>query len=250
VLSPSPEPQPDAVALPSRPVPAERVGAAMEVLLCSGFPTQILLIGVLTAVGLNLRPDDSLASPAFVFTLSLLDTVLVVGLVFLFLIIHGESPRAVLLGDRPVLHEILAGIALFPIVFVVAVLLLGAILTLAPRLHNVPVNPLENMLQNREDAAMFAFVVMVAGGLREEIQRGFILHRFERFLGGGATGVVVYSGLFGLGHIYQGWDASLTVAVLGALWGSIYLIRRSIIAPMVSHAGFNLAQLVKYIAMH
>ena len=134
--------------------------------------------------------------------------------------------------------------------FVVAVLLLGAILTLAPRLHNVPVNPLENMLQNREHAAMFAFVVMVAGGVREEIQRGFILHRFEGFLGGGAAGVVVYSGLFGLGHIDQGWDASLTVAVLGALWGSIYLIRRSIIAPMVSHAGFNLAQLVKYIAMH
>jgi hypothetical protein len=53
---------------------------------------------------------------------------------------------------------------------------------------------------------------------------GFILHRFERFLGGGATGIVVYSGLFGLGHMYQGWDASLTVAVLGALWGSIYLI--------------------------
>jgi hypothetical protein len=76
----------------------------MEVLLCSGFPHQLLLIGVLTAAGLNLRTDDSLGSPAFVFTLSLLDTVLVVGLVFLFLIIHGESPRAVLLGDRPVLH--------------------------------------------------------------------------------------------------------------------------------------------------
>jgi hypothetical protein len=29
----------------------------------------------------------------------------------------------------------------------------------------VPVNPLENMLQNREHAAMFAFVVMVAGGV-------------------------------------------------------------------------------------
>jgi hypothetical protein len=26
--------------------------------------------------------------------------------------------------------------------------------------------------------------------------------------------------------------------------------RRSIIAPMVSHAGFNLAQLVKYLAVH
>ena len=35
------------------------------------------------------------------------------------------------------------------------------------------------------DAAIFALVVMIAGGVREEIQRGFVLHRFEQYLGGG-----------------------------------------------------------------
>ena len=35
-------------------------------------------------------------------------------------------------------------------------------------------------------------------------------------------------------------------ALLGAIWGAIYLTRRSIVAPMVSHAGFNLGQVVKY----
>ena len=90
---------------------------------------------------------------------------------------------------------------------------------------------------------------MVAGGVREEIQRGFILHRFSQYLGGGAVGVVVHSALFGLGHVDQGWDATLAVGTLGAIWGTIYLMRRSIIAPMVSHAGFNLAQLVKFMAL-
>ena len=62
-------------------------------------------------------------------------------------------------------------------------------------------------------------------------------------------GVIVHSALFGLGHVDQGWDAAITVGTLGAIWGTIYLVRRSIIAPMVSHAGFNLAQLVKFMAL-
>jgi membrane protease YdiL (CAAX protease family) len=123
------------------------------------------------------------------------------------------------------------------------------IFTLAPQLHNVPRNPLEDMLQNRGDAVMFGVVAMIAGGVREEIQRGFILHRFSQYLGGGWVGVMLYSVLFGLGHLDQGWDAAIAVATLGAIWGTIYLTRRSIIAPMVSHAGFNLTQLIKFVAL-
>jgi len=79
------------------------------------------------------------------------------------------------------------------------------------------------------------------------VQRGFILHRFSQYLGGGAAGIVVFSVLFGFGHIDQGIDAAIATGLLGAAWGGIYLLRRSIIAPMVSHAGFNLLQLVKYV---
>jgi len=37
--------------------------------------------------------------------------------------------------------------------------------------------------------------------------------------------------------------------MLGAIWGCLYLVRRSIVAPMVSHAGFNLLQLIKFISL-
>ena len=60
---------------------------------------------------------------------------------------------------------------------------------------------------------------MIAGGVREEIQRGFVLRRFEQYLGGGAIGLVVFSVLFGLGHLEQGRDVALATAVLGAFWG-------------------------------
>jgi membrane protease YdiL (CAAX protease family) len=240
----------DPLAAPAAPVPrilfVHRIGALAEIVLCSGFPTQVFLAGLLAAGGLPIRTDAGQLSPTFVATLSILDTVLVVGLAFFFLHAHRERPRDVLLGARPVGREMLLGLGLLPLVFMLLLLVLGAILTFAPWMHNVPRNPLEDMLQNRRDAIMFGVVAMIAGGVREEIQRGFILHRFDQFLGGGLVGIVIYSALFGLGHIEQGIDASIAIAVLGAVWGAVYLARRSIVAPMVSHALFNLAQLVKY----
>jgi membrane protease YdiL (CAAX protease family) len=252
VLDPALEP------LPSPPLPdpppepitiAHRLGALIEVILCTGFPTQIFLISVMTLAGMRLEIEPGRWSTAFVSTLSLLDTVFVIGLVVFFIKAHRERVRDVLLGSRRVLSEIVLGVWLFPVVFGIALVVLVLLITLAPHLHDVPRNPLEAMLQTRGDAVMFAFVATIAGGVREEIQRGFILHRFSQFLGGGPLGIVVYSILFGLGHRDQGWDATIAVATLGAIWGGIYLIRRSIVAPIVSHALFNLAQLVKFMAV-
>ncbi len=216
-------------------------------LLCSGFPSQLLLIGVLHGFGVRALTAEGHLSPPFIFALSLADAVVVIGLVLLFLRAHHESARGVLLGARSVVREAAVGVLLLPLILALVVAILLAVLTMAPQLHNVARNPLEEMLRTRSDAAVFGVVVLIAGGVREEVQRGFILHRFERYLGGGALGVGLYSVLFGLGHVEQGYDAVVATAALGAAWGVTYLARRSIVAPMVSHAGFNLAQLAKYL---
>ena len=252
MLDPAPEPlppEPQLVPVEARPaiLPVQRLGAIVEVLLCSGFPTQLFLIAVLTGFGMPLRTAAGDLSPRFVFTISMLDTLFVVGLVVFFLKAHRESPRQVLFGTRPALREAFLGITLIPVIFLWVFVILALILVLAPQLHNVPKNPLEDMLTNRQDALIFAVVVTIAGGVREEVQRGFILHRFSQYLGGGAVGLVAFSVVFGLGHIDQGIDATIATGLLGAAWGLVYLARRSIIAPMVSHAGFNLLQLVKYV---
>jgi hypothetical protein len=57
----------------------------MEVLLCSGFPSQLFLIALLTGLGMPVRTAGGQLSPPFVFTLSMLDAMLVVGLVIFFL---------------------------------------------------------------------------------------------------------------------------------------------------------------------
>lgn len=164
MFEPAPEPHDVPLSLPPRILPIQRLAALFEVTLCSGFPSQLFVIGVLTALGMHFRTPAGDLSPAFVFTLSLVDTVLVVGLVVFFLRAHRESPRQVLIGPHRPWREAALGIILMPATFMLVVLVMFAILTFAPSLHNVPRNPLEDMLKNRQDAIIFAFVVMIAGG--------------------------------------------------------------------------------------
>ena len=91
---------------------------------------------------------------------------------------------------------------------------------------------------------LLIIVAVIAGGLREEIQRAFILYRVEQYLGGGLIGLVVFSLVFGAGHVLQGWDAAIATAVLGAGWGALYLARRSIVAAVVSHSAFNILEII------
>lgn len=231
-------------------LPIERAAAALEVALCSGFPTQLIIITVLTTFGMRPIVGTSGAlSPSFVFSLTLLDTVVLVGLVFFFLRAHHESPREMFFGARPHLREALLGVALIPASFAVVIGVLLILQLLVPGLRNVPHNPLQDLAQTRGNAIMFGVVVMIAGGVREEIQRAFVLRRFEQYLGGGTLGLALFSAIFGLGHLPQGHDVAMATAVLGAFWGGIYLRRRSIVGPMVAHGGFNLAQVLKFVAV-
>ena len=230
---------------PPRVRPIERFAAFFEIFLISGLPTQVILMGILHSLGMAMRTAEGGLAPRFVFTVSLIDAVVVVGLVVILLHARRESVRDVLIGRGRVLREAFFGIALIPVVFFVAILMMAVIITFAPSLRNVAHNPLEDMIRNRIDAAIFAIVVTIAGGVREEFQRGFIIHRFEGYLGGGGVGVLLYGILFGLGHFEQGWDAAVVTGSLGIMWGLVYLRRRSIVGPMVSHAGFNLAQVAK-----
>ena len=230
-------------------LPIERAAAALEVILCSGFPTQIVIVTVLATFGLQPYLADGRFNASFVFALTLLDTVLLVGLVCFFFRAHRESIREQLFGARRLGRELLLGLALIPASFGVIILVLLVVQLVAPSLRNVPNNPLAELARTRVDALAFSFVAMIAGGVREEIQRGFILRRFEQFLGGGMAGLIIFSCLFGLGHLEQGRDVAIATAVLGAFWGLIFLRRRSIAGPMVGHAGFNLLQVAKFLVL-
>ena len=239
---------PDPESHPPRATITGRLVAVLEVLICSGFPTQLALGSTFVALGYKPLGSTGQLQIAYVVGLSLVDAVVLVGLIALFLYSHGESPRAVLFGRRRIADEIAYGVPLALIALGAGIGVLLAIQYLVPWLHSVQQNPLEGLLSSRRNAWLLALVVLVAGGVREEIQRAFLLHRFEVWLGGGAVGVIVTSAAFGAGHLLQGYDAAIVTGLLGAFWGVVYLRRRSAVAPMVSHAGFDLLQILQVVA--
>ena len=225
-------------------VRAPRVAALIEVVVCSGFPTQLVLAMLLSAVGVSSASLTGDLSLSYVVALSLADAVVLIGLILFFLQRHGENPREVFLGKRPPAREVVLGLVLVPVTVILAVISLRAISILWPWLHNVPENPLEDLINSPLDAIIFVAVAIVAGGLREELQRAFILRRFEQHLGGGWFGLVIFSIVFGLGHYIQGWDAVIVTALLGSLWGASFLLRRSTVPAIVSHSGFNTSEIL------
>ena len=238
-----PTPSPDS---PQPSVVSYRIIALLEVLICSDYPTQIALASTFAAFGFGPMSGGHLVI-GYVVLLSLADTALLLALIWTFLSAHGETPREVFLGARPIRGEIAAGLPMTFGALAIGIIVLGTIQLLLPGLHTVPHNPLQDLIQTPRDAALFAVVVVIAGGIREEIQRAFLLRRFERWLGGAGVGVVVASAAFGAGHLLQGVDAAIATGLLGAFWGVVYLRRRSVIAPVVSHSGFNVLQLAQFL---
>ena len=107
--------------------PLTRMAALLEVLLCSGIPTQVVIITLLHAAGLAPTDAAGRLSIAFVVLLALLDSVLVVGLVLLFLWNHGERARPVLLGFRPPGREVAIGVGLIVPAFIVVAIVLSIV---------------------------------------------------------------------------------------------------------------------------
>jgi membrane protease YdiL (CAAX protease family) len=234
---------------PEGPPPfAGRAVALLEIVICSDYPTQFALGSLFAVVGYGPLAGQPL-TVWYVVLLSVADTVLLLALITLFLSAHGERARDVFLGARPAGREALAGVPLTFGALTIGIIVLGGLQQLAPWLHTVERNPLQELIHTPRDAVLFGVVVIIAGGIREEFQRAFLLRRFERWLGGAGVGVLTTSAAVGAGHLVQGADAAVATALLGAFWGVIYLRRRSVVAPVVSHAGFNLLQLAQFVVL-
>ena len=62
----------------------------VELVLCSGYPTQLLVSYLLITLGFRPQTPDGQLSGSFVFALSLLDTVLLLSLIVMFIRARGQ----------------------------------------------------------------------------------------------------------------------------------------------------------------
>lgn len=225
------------------------VSAALQIVAVSGIPTQTVIGAALIFLA-GMQPyAGTTLSLTFVATLSIIDTAVVALLIHTFLTHSGERASTVFLGHRPLLPELLRGLAMAPLFLVGAGLLVATLRWLVPSLNTVPVNPLEAYMQRPLDAAIFAVVVILAGGVREELQRAFILHRVRTQWGHVWLGNVVFAVIFGALHLEQGADLAIVIGLMGLLWGALFISRGSVMAPIGSHAGFNAAQVLQQVVV-
>jgi hypothetical protein len=159
---------------------------------------------------------------------------------------HGERPGDVLASRRPILEGCSACCCPDCVRHAVGVIL--TVQRFAPSLHNVPENPLQGLLKSPRDAWLFALVVVVAGGVRRD-PAGVPAAPLRRLAGRQPVELVVTSIAFGAGHFDLRDRRRHRDGAARRVLGSGVLRRRSSVAPIVSHSGFNLLQIVPFLGL-
>jgi membrane protease YdiL (CAAX protease family) len=130
--------------------------------------------------------------------------------------------------------EISIGMALFIPMFLSANLLEYVLHAVG---FSIPATPVPSNLNfsGVTELPLAVLLVIVVALTEETIFRGYLILRFTAFRAGPARGVLLSSAVFALGHGYEGTAGLLTVFYLGLVLGSVYLWRRSLVAPVTMH---------------
>lgn len=223
---------------------ADRVLALFEIFLLSGLVTGFLAFlpfSFFHIKDLNLMLKDSKLLSIYL----LCDC----GLTFLILGIilktHRERLCSLGLTWENWKRNLVLGLGMVPLFFLMNVLVETFFKVVLPRYY-YPTNPLTEPIRTPQELALFAVTVLLAGGIREELQRAFIINRFRSYLGGALVGLVIWSILFGALHSVQHAQGIVLATIFGFFFGLIYLRTGSLIAPIVAHGTYDVLAVLAY----
>jgi len=222
----------------------ERLQAFFEVLLLSGLFSSFLATLIFSAIhGKNV---ELMATNATIIAIFLLVESAITFLILLMITrAHREAFRN--LGLRMIRwkSDFLIGIGLAILLLVINFGVAFIFQHYLPK-YSLEKNPLTAIIHTPQQLALFIFAALIAGGIKEELQRAFILNRFGRYLGGTSLGLILWSLAFGAGHYVQGVQGITIATIYGFLFGVIYLLRGSLIAPIVAHSAYDTLALLAY----
>lgn len=222
----------------------ERLRALFEILLVSGVVSSFLA-GLALALVRGGRGDLLSGGAAGVALFLLVEAAILLLLLFALLRANRERVRGLGAGWRRWKSNALIGLATAPLLLLCQQAVSRLFLLYLPG-HYLERNPLTDIIRTPAELALFLAATLVAGGVKEELQRAFILNRFGRHLGGFGLGLLLWSLVFGAGHYLQGVQGVILATLFGLVFGLLYLARGSLVAPMVAHGAYDAAALCLY----
>jgi membrane protease YdiL (CAAX protease family) len=219
----------------------DRLYAVFEILFVSGLFSSILAAVLLAPFGGTGLLLNAKSTAIFLLTESLFTFLL------LALLLRARRETLANLGLQWELWKpnVIAGLILVPLLFLINVIVAYIFQTYFPKYY-LERNPLTEIIRTPQQLALFIFSALVAGGIKEELQRAFILDRFRRYLGGAGVGLILWSIAFGAGHYVQSIQGMVVAGIYGFIFGLIYLVSGNLIAPVVAHGAYDTLALLGY----
>ncbi len=87
--------------------------------------------------------------------------------------------------------------------------------------------------------AAFALVSVTAGICEEILYRGWLVTFLSALVGSVWIGMIAAAVIFGIGHAYQGRQGMIATGLLGALFGSMFVMVKSLVPGQVIHAAID-----------
>ena len=229
---------------PPRTPWTDRLQAFFEILLVSGLISSFVAALVI-AVFHGRRAELLTMDATFVSAFLLTEAAITLLLLVIILKAHRETICSLgLYWDRWKSY-LLLGLGLVPLFFAINVVVAFVFRVYLPDYY-IEQNPLTETIKTPQHLILFIISALIAGGIKEELQRAFILNRFRRYLGGAWLGLILWSLAFGAAHYVQGAQGITIATLYGLIFGIIYLITGSLIAPIVAHGAYDTLALLAY----
>ena len=168
---------------------------------------------------------------------------LVLGLAYIGMRISGMRLATVIGGRWQTAEDFLLDVGLgagFSFVLLVVV----ASLALALHLNQGAMKGGKNVVlaiapKTAAELVLFLFLSIIAGLVEEVVFRGYLQKQFGKLFRNIWAGMFLSAILFGLSHGYEGKARMFIIFVLGVLFGSLAILRKSLRPGMIAHALFD-----------
>lgn len=169
-----------------------------------------------------------------------------VWLVFHLLRRDGDTPATIGLGSHPPREALLSGVVLFAIVGLGGMAVYFGAVALGVNRFVVPVPPMGHW---------WTVPVLVMGAaqaalLEEVVVLGYLTTRLRQIGTSPYAALAASSLLRGSYHLYQGWGGFLGNAILGAIFGILFLRRGRLWPMVIAHFLLDFGAGVGYLVFH